>query len=91
MGKLHETRESFENSAEVGDWAFSSDNVHIFIETPTGTAILQIDPTAYPEHKRACWQWDGNREAPTLTPSILLHSKPKEWHGWLRDGKLVEA
>ncbi len=34
------------------------------------------------------WQWDGNREAPTLTPSINVIGR---WHGWLREGKLVSA
>lgn len=34
------------------------------------------------------WQWDGNREAPTLTPSINVVGR---WHGWLRNGELVTA
>ena len=29
------------------------------------------------------WQWDGNREAPTLTPSV---HHVGHWHGWLRKG-----
>lgn len=31
------------------------------------------------------WEWDGNREAPTLTPSVLFRGGC-EWHGWLRNG-----
>jgi hypothetical protein len=31
------------------------------------------------------WQWDGNREAPTLSPSINVIGR---WHGFLRAGKL---
>lgn len=34
------------------------------------------------------WGWDGNEDAPTLTPSIHTHG---HWHGWCRAGKLVEA
>jgi hypothetical protein len=34
------------------------------------------------------WGWDGNREAPTLTPSINVIGR---WHGWLQAGKLVNA
>lgn len=35
------------------------------------------------------WGWNGNREAPTLTPSILIsQGRPDEWHGFLEDGKL---
>jgi hypothetical protein len=31
------------------------------------------------------WQWDGNREAPTLSPSVNVVGR---WHGYLRAGKL---
>lgn len=33
------------------------------------------------------WEWDGNREAPTLTPSVFNSGMPCQWHGWLRAGK----
>lgn len=36
----------------------------------------------------AQWSWDGNEDAPTLRPS--LHAVGI-WHGWVRDGHLVEA
>lgn len=37
---------------------------------------------------RATWRWDGNRAAPTLSPSIhhIGH-----WHGYLRAGFWVQA
>jgi hypothetical protein len=31
------------------------------------------------------WEWDGNREAPTLKPSIQQVGGCK-WHGWLTAG-----
>ncbi len=31
------------------------------------------------------WDWDGNKEAPTLTPSVLQRTGCK-WHGWLTAG-----
>lgn len=34
----------------------------------------------------AGWEWDGNEEAPTLTPSVLQQRLPCKWHGWLRNG-----
>jgi len=34
------------------------------------------------------WGWDGNKEAPTLTPSINVIGR---WHGWLREGQLIAA
>lgn len=36
----------------------------------------------------ATWQWDGNREAPTLHPSI---HHVDHWHGWLRAGVWADA
>ena len=35
------------------------------------------------------WEWNGNREKPTLSPSIeLMGRNPLEtlWHGYLKDG-----
>lgn len=37
------------------------------------------------------WQWDGNREKPTLTPSVhhtyrQNGAERTHWHGWLRAG-----
>jgi hypothetical protein len=43
------------------------------------------------DHKNHCnaqWSWDGNETSPTLTPS--LHAVG-HWHGWVRQGELVEA
>ena len=34
------------------------------------------------------WEWDGDLEAPTLTPSI---DHKEVWHGWLTKGKLRPA
>ena len=39
-------------------------------------------------HMQGHWGWDGNREMPTITPSINVIGR---WHGWLRQGKLVTA
>ena len=42
---------------------------------------------------RPSWEWDGNREKPTLSPSINIlqldeagKRTGEHWHGWLRDG-----
>jgi hypothetical protein len=34
----------------------------------------------------ASWEWDGNREAPTITPSVNCE-KVCGWHGWIRNGQ----
>ena len=33
------------------------------------------------------WTWDGNTEAPTLTPSVLQSGLPCKWHGYLTAGE----
>lgn len=32
------------------------------------------------------WEWDGNAEAPTISPSVFNTAMPCRWHGWLRQG-----
>ena len=34
------------------------------------------------------WGWDGDEDAPTLTPSILSHGV---WHGYLTKGRLISC
>ena len=34
------------------------------------------------------WSWDGHEDKPTLSPSIHAEGM---WHGWVREGQLVEA
>jgi len=36
----------------------------------------------------AQWEWDGNREKPTFTPSINCG---KCWHGYIRNGRAVDC
>jgi hypothetical protein len=57
----------------------------ILYSCPCGCArvgALNFRPAPSPS-----WDWDGNREAPTLSPSV--HDMPDgvtHWHGWLRAG-----
>lgn len=42
-----------------------------------------------PQHGAApTWQWDGNADKPTLTPSINCRGC---WHGWLTAGEFKEC
>lgn len=43
-------------------------------------AISALD---FKPHESPSWNWDGNRERPTLTPSV---HRVGHWHGWLRNG-----
>lgn len=40
------------------------------------------------KHGRSSWHWDGNRETPTLSPSV---HHVGHWHGWLRNGYWEQA
>lgn len=42
---------------------------------------LQFREPTRPE--KPSWEWNGNREKPTLSPSVWHKG---HWHGWLRDG-----
>lgn len=37
------------------------------------------------------WEWDGNIECPTLTPSILHRDCACKWHGFLTAGVFVSC
>lgn len=93
---------------QVGDWCFLNGPgieegqtvLYIavrFLDGDNGFAILPISesPGARTVHGQATWQWNGSKESPTLSPSILHwgngHKEPATWHGFLRDGKLVTA
>jgi hypothetical protein len=39
---------------------------------------------------RPQWDWDGNREAPTFSPSINCEADCG-WHGYLRKGRCVST
>jgi hypothetical protein len=42
---------------------------------------------AFRPHPSPSWEWDGNKEQPTLSPSV--HDIPNgktHWHGYLRAG-----
>lgn len=33
-----------------------------------------------------CWIFDGDKDHPTLHPSVSNTGMPCKWHGWLKDG-----
>ena len=58
--------------------------------SPAAVHNLAIYRDGEPKPRDPAWQWDGNREAPTLTPSIAC-GMPKgcDWHGYMTAGRLV--
>ena len=56
---------------------------HVFVRLPDGTpGELPITGKAT-QSNGSSWEWDGNFEAPTLTPSI---DASPGWHGYLTSG-----
>lgn len=44
-----------------------------------------LDPTENGGHS---WEWDGNEDAPTLTPSI---NSVGTWHGFVTAGRMISC
>lgn len=85
-------------NGKKGDWCFLNNDTLLCLRWGDGFAEVAMLYVADPGDgiKHQVWQWDGNKEAPTLSPSILSHTKRDGvdvtlWHGYLREGKLVEA
>ncbi len=99
-----------EENGKVGDWCFvtlKNGDLNIFFRYPVKDERLgdlpieeqrgDIVRIPVQSNTEMSWQWDGNREAPTLSPSVLIYSgdgnggRKERWHGWLRAGKIVNA
>lgn len=50
-----------------------------------GSVSLKNDPDG---ETRDTWDFNGNWESPTLTPSVLCHCK---FHGFITEGKWISA
>lgn len=104
MVELHVNRQSV-NCVAVAD--FSAAVAHgagafYFIEGERGSLCIAIvvpgetEPRNLPillgRKADRHWEWDGNREQPTLSPSISARRADPQmselWHGFLRAGRL---
>ena len=95
------------DARELDFWEFGPGAMHWTTVVHDGTdyrallIILPCPPDEHPhllyvEHDTENWSapgpargWDGNVEAPTFTPSILC--RESGWHGFLTNGRLIEA
>lgn len=83
-----------EGLAELGDfcWNFNARGERTLVvlipAAASGNWCYSRWTIGYPNDNGAQWAWDGNEDAPTLSPS--LHAVGV-WHGWVRHGYLVEA
>ena len=78
-----------------GDYAFDEGrhNLYLWLPGSTGPDCVPIQRgttevlQALGRDDRV-WAWDGNEEAPTVTPSILTIG---QWHGHLKSGRLISC
>lgn len=81
-------------AGQKGDWYFFKEDTYITIrygDDKFDVVSIPINLTGQPKPN---WKWNGNKEAPTIEPSIRLlggDGQPDRWHGWLRDGKIIDA
>lgn len=52
----------------------------------SGVARCMVPLSPQRNGNGATWQWNGDREKPTLTPSINCHGC---WHGFITDGVIT--
>ncbi len=83
-GKRFDTIDDiFENDSPGGAFCYDTDENNKII------AMFGITPNGY--HFRICfkpggWNFDGNIENPTITPSIRVSNQQELWHGFLTNG-----
>jgi hypothetical protein len=81
---------------KIGEWQFANNYTAIWIHVPNDhlpsdrwlPGLVRIPISETGRDITPVWKWDGNKEAPTLTPSIDVHGV---WHGFLTNGKLITA
>lgn len=44
-----------------------------------------------PDHPSPVWTWNGDKDRPTMKPSIFNTGLPCRWHGYLTDGEFREC
>lgn len=60
---------------------------------PCGCGALHGIAWRRSDGKPGGWTWDGNRDAPTCSPSILAYNNDgsPHWHGYLKGGLWTQA
>jgi hypothetical protein len=78
-----------EEPTNPGDWKWSIDNRAVIYMCPCGCGRVSSVLVNSEPGMKAGWDWDGNLDAPTLSPSIQ-HIGACRWHGYLTLGQFVE-
>ncbi len=75
----------WQDDTQPGDHCVDVKGDYILCECPCGCGSFMNLPIATGPKQERKWQWDGNREMPTLAPSIRDLSGCR-WHGFLERG-----
>jgi len=69
-----------------GNYMFNANNEGIVANCPNGCGDIIAIPFV---KANTVWQWDGNTNEPTITPSIQRRGEKCNWHGFLTKGEWV--
>jgi hypothetical protein len=87
-------RRPFRRDLPPGAIVFSCDDQVLTFTCPCGCGAVHGVPVTSRTDMHS-WEWNGNKEKPTLTPSLGLHPKQAtggyHWHGYLTDGVFIEC
>lgn len=77
--------EDFEDANQPGEgyWQRHKDEQRLNFRCPCGCEALLAVVVKGP--REPVWQWDGNEDLPTISPSIK-HKAGCGWHGYLVQG-----
>lgn len=105
--KLRWVEDAYADGAQPGDASWASSGGEGVTRADTGEPVPYREHAAIvyrcpgcndercvpvrPWPDGASWEWDGNVEAPTLTPSILHGDCACKWHGYLTAGEFVSC
>jgi hypothetical protein len=56
-----------------------------FVLPDGNTGLVNIRPVIAGNEAHPSWEWDGNEEKPTFSPSVHLRGRG---HGWFRAGRM---
>lgn len=104
MGQILKDLSELENIGHKGDWCFINDDTYICIKYGDDNFNdIAIIPVSENIDKKPYWDWDGNKDAPTLynkhggtdSVRIFIHQKDGSEtnlaHFHFKSGKLIDC
>lgn len=94
--KMRAVEDGFDGIQQLGDFCINAEGTRVQMAIPSksghaasrGWAYVDLPIGTEKPTPGPSWKWNGDREKPTLEPSIHTHG---HWHGWVRNGEMVEA